>query len=124
MELKCEDYYFYPNGEYKTFSKWDSQLYCFDNDVQQISTAVRIFGTQKQIDAAFKDICTLTGLNLNECHTYEIEKKGSYWEEIVFSETRKDKPTLKEYNNIVNKNLKQYKEAYKKNKRAIILNLK
>ena len=32
MELKCEDYYFYPNGEYKTFSKWDSQLYSFDND--------------------------------------------------------------------------------------------
>ena len=24
----------------------------------------------------------LTGLNLDECHPYETEKKGSYWEEI------------------------------------------
>ena len=124
MELKCEDYYFYPNGQYKTFSKWDSQLYCFDNDCHQISTAVRIFGTQKQIDAALDDICTLTGLNLDETFSYETEKKGSYWEEIVFSETRKDKPTLKEYNDTVSKKLKQYKEAYKINKRALILNLK
>tara|TARA_R100001443_G_scaffold58364_1_gene68925 strand:+ start:147 stop:521 length:375 start_codon:yes stop_codon:yes gene_type:complete len=124
MELKCEDYYFYPNGKYKTFSKWDSQLYSFDNDCHEISTAVRIFGTQKQIHAALDDICTITGLNLDETFTYETEKKGSYWEEIVFSETRKDKPTLKEYNNIVNKKLTQYKEAYKINKRALILNLK
>ena len=124
MELKCEDYYFCPNGEYKTFSKWDSQLYSFDNDCHQISTAVRIFGTQKQIDAALNDICTLTGLNLDETFPYETEKKGSYWEEIVFSETIKDKPTLKEYNDTVSKKLKQYKEAYKINKRALILNLK
>ena len=111
MELKCEDYYFYPNGEYKTFSKWDSQLYCFDNDVKQISTAVRIFGTQKQIDTAFKDICTLTGLNLDECYTYEIEKPGSFHYN-------------KEQNIVIAKKLKQYKEAYKINKRAIILNLR
>ena len=51
---------------------------CYDNDVKQISSAVRIFGTQKQIDKAFEDICTLTGLNLDECYTYEIEKKGSF----------------------------------------------
>lgn len=124
MELKCEEYHFYPNGEYKSFSKWDSQLYCFSNDCHQISSVVRIFGTQKQIDAALDDICTLTGLNLDETFSYETEKKGSYWEEIVFSETRKDRPTLKEYNDIVNKKLKQYKEAYKINKRALILNLK
>ncbi len=111
MELKCEDYYFYPNGEYKTFSKWDSQLYSFDNDIKEIGRAVRIFGTQKQIDAAFKDICTLTGLNLDECYTYEIEKKGSFHYN-------------KENNKIIAKKLKQYKEAYKKNKRALILNLR
>ena len=125
MKLKCEDYYFYPNGDYQFFSKWNSQLYCFDNDIKGINgRAIRIFGTQKQIDAALDDICTLTGLNLDETFPYETEKKGSYWEEIVFSETRKDKPTLKEYNDIVNKKLKQYKEAYKINKRALILNLK
>ena len=111
MDLKCEDYYFYPNGEYKTFSKWDSQLYCFDNDIKEISTAIRIFGTQKQIDAAFEDICTLTGLNLDESYTYEIEKKGSFFYN-------------KEQNKAIAKKLKQYKEAYKINKRAIILNLR
>lgn len=111
MELKCEDYYFYPNGEYKSFSKWDSQLYCFDNDCNQISSAVRIFGTQKQIDAAFQDICTLTKQNLDECYTYEIEKPGSFHYN-------------KEHNKIIAKKLKQYKEAYKINKKALILNLK
>ena len=111
MELKCEDYYFYPNGEYKTFSKWDSQLYCFDNDVKEISSAVRIFGTQKQIDAAFDDICTLTGLNLDECYTYEVEKEGSFF----YNE---------EQNKVIAKKLKQYKEAYNINKRALILNLR
>ena len=95
MELKCEDYYFYPNGD----SKWDSQLYSFDNDCHQISTAVRIFGTQNQIDAAFKDICTLTKLNLDECYTYEIEKKGSFHYN-------------KEQNKVIAKKLEQYKEAY------------
>ena len=111
MDLKCEDYYFYPNGEYKTVSKWDSHLYSFDNDIKEISSAVRIFGTRKQIDAAFEDICTLTGLNLDECYTYEIEEKGSFH----YNE---------EQNKIIAKKLEQYKEIYKINKLALILNLK
>ena len=76
-----------------------------------ISSAVRIFGTQKQIDTAFEDICTLTGLNLDECYTYEIEKPGSFHYN-------------KEQNKVIAKKLMQYKEAYKINKRAIILNLR
>jgi len=111
MKLICEDYYFYSNGQYKTVSKWDSQLYKFDNDLKSISTAVRIFGTKKQVDAAFEDICTLTGLNLDECYTYEIEKKGSFHYN-------------KEQNKVIAKKLKQYNEAYKLNKRALILNLR
>ena len=112
MELKCEDYYFYSNNEYKSVSVWDSQLYSFDNDLKEITgRAVRIFGTQKQIDAAFNDICTITGLNLDECYTYEIEKEGSFFYN-------------KEQNKVIAKKLKQYKEAYNINKRALILNLK
>ena len=112
MELKCEDYYFYSNDEYQSVSVWDSQLYSFDNDLKEITgRAVRIFGTQNQIDAAFNDICTLTGLNLDECYTYEIEKPGSFHYN-------------KEQNIVIAKKLKQYKEAYKINKRALILNLK
>jgi hypothetical protein len=111
MDLKCADYYFYPNGEYRNVSKWDSQLYSFDNDIKEISSAVRIFGTQKQIDAAFEDICALTKLNLDECYTYEIEKEGSFFYN-------------KEQNKVISKKLKQYKEMYNINKRALILNLK
>ena len=111
MELICEDYYFYPNGKYTTVSKWDSQLYCFDNDLKSISTAVRIFGTKKQVDAAFEDICTLTGLNLDECYTFEIEKPGSFHYD-------------KERNKVIAKKLKQYAEIYKTKKRALILNLR
>ena len=111
MELQCKDYYFYPTGDYKTISKWDSQLYSFDNDVQAISSAVRVFGTKEQLDAALDDICTITGLNLDECYTYEVEKKDSFF----YNE---------EQNKVIAKKLKQYKEAYKINKRALILNLK
>jgi len=111
MDLKCADYYFYPNGEYKTFSKWDSQLYSFDNDVKEISTAIRIFGTQKQIDKAFDDYSNITGLNLDECYTYEIEKQGTFFHN-------------KEQNKVIAKKLKQYKKIYNINKRALILNLK
>ena len=113
MDLKCEDYYFYPNGsDYQFYSKWDSQLYCFDNDIKGLNgRAIRIFGTRKQIDVAFKDICSLTGLNLDECYTYEIEEKGSFF----YNE---------EQNKIIAKKLEQYKEIYKINKLALILNLK
>jgi hypothetical protein len=111
MDLKCVDYYFYPDGEYRNVSRWDSQLYSFDNDVKEISTAIRIFGTQKQIDAAFEDICTLTKLNLDECYPFQVEKKGTFFYN-------------KENNKIIAKKLKQYKELYNINKRALILNLK
>ena len=111
MELKCADYYFYPNGEYRNVSKWDSQLYSFDNDVKEISTVIRIFGTQKQIDKAFDDYSNITGLNLDECYTYEIEKPGTFFHN-------------KEQNKVIAKKLKQYKKMYEINKRALILNLK
>tara|TARA_A100000172_G_scaffold81163_1_gene73477 strand:+ start:1172 stop:1546 length:375 start_codon:yes stop_codon:yes gene_type:complete len=123
MELKCEDYYFYPNGRYTTVSKWKSQLLSFNHDLQEISTAIRIFGTPIEINRALDEYINRTELNLDESYTYETEKKGSYWEEIVFSETRKDKPTLKEYNDIVNKKLKQYEDMYNQKKGALILNI-
>jgi hypothetical protein len=122
MELLAQDFYFYNNGVYKTIKKLSPDGWF--SDLKKVETSIRIFGTEEQINKALDEYCEMTGLNLDETHSYETEKKGSYWEEIVFSETRKDKPTLKEYNNIVNKKLKQYKEAYKINKRALILNLK
>tara|TARA_R110002012_G_scaffold318122_2_gene535690 strand:+ start:1068 stop:1439 length:372 start_codon:yes stop_codon:yes gene_type:complete len=120
MELICQDFYFYNNGKfYKTIDKLSPDGWF--SDIKKIEPSIRMFGTEEQINKALDEYCKMTGLNLNECYNYEIEKKGSYWEEIVFSETRKDKPTLKEYNDVVSKNLKIYKEKYNKlNNKALI----
>ena len=90
MILECDTYYFYPNGEYKTTSKWNEEFRCYESDIQDYSQKIRIFGTRKQIDKALNDYCDVSGLNLNE----------------GFDFTDKDK-------------LKEYKKQYK-NKALII----
>ena len=110
MELKCEDYYFYPNGRYTTVSKWKSQLLSFDNDVQEIGTAIRIFGAQPEIDRALDEYINRTELNLDECYTYKVEEKGSFFYN-------------KERNIIIAKKLKQYEDMYNQKNGALILNI-
>ena len=90
MILECDTYYFYPNGEYKTTSKWNEEFRCYESDIQDYSQKIRIFGTRKQIDKAFNNYCEVSGLNVNE----------------GFDFTDKDK-------------LKEYKKQYK-NKALII----
>ena len=50
MKLECDTYYFYPDGGYKTTSRWNEHFHCYESDLEQYSTAIRIFGTRKQID--------------------------------------------------------------------------
>ena len=90
MILECDTYYFYPNGEYKTTSKWNEEFRCYESDIQDYSQKIRIFGTRKQIDKAFNNYCEVSGLNVDE----------------GFDFTDKDK-------------LKEYKKQYK-NKALII----
>jgi len=121
MELLiCEDYYFYNNGVYKTIKKLSPDGWF--TDLKKVEPSIRIFGTREQVDEALDTYIELTGLNLDESFEYKTEKKGSYWEDIVFSETRKDRPTLKEYNKAVNKNLSIYREKHNKlnNNKALI----
>lgn len=119
MQLLAKDFYFYNNGVYKTISKLSPEGWF--KDLKRVEPSIRIFGTEEQIDEALDTYIEMTGLNLDESFSYETEKKGSYWEEIVFSETRKDKPTLKEYNDTVSKNLEVYKKEYNKlNNKALI----
>ena len=121
MELLiCEDYFFYNNGVYKTIKKLSPEGWF--TDLKKVEPSIRIFGTREQVDEALDTYIELTGLNLDESFKYKTEKKGSYWEDIVFSETRKDRPTLKEYNKAVNKNLAIYKDKYNKlnNNKALI----
>jgi hypothetical protein len=51
----------------------------------------------------------LSGLNLNECHTFEVEKEGSFF----YNEER---------NKIIKKKLAEYKERYNQlsNNKALI----
>jgi len=121
MELLiCEDYFFYNNGVYKTIKKLSPEGWF--TDLKKVEPSIRIFGTREQVDEALDTYIELTGLNLDESFEYKTEKKGSYWEDIVFSETRKDRPTLKEYNKAVNKNLSIYREKHNKlnNNKALI----
>ena len=110
MELLAEDYYFHPNGRYTTVSKWKSQHLSFDNDLKEINTAIRIFGTQIEINRALDEYINKTELNLDECYTYQIEKEGSFFYN-------------KKQNKIIAKKLQQYKDIYQDKKGALILNI-
>ena len=66
MKLECHTYYFYPNGTYETDSSWNLGLRSYSHDLKQVSTAILIFGTRKQIDKALDDYCDSTKLNLDE----------------------------------------------------------
>ena len=79
MKLECDTFYFYPDGDYKTTSKWNSYFKCYEADIEQYSRSIRIFGTRKQIDDAFETYCEASGLNIDECYDFT------------------DKDTLKEY---------------------------
>ena len=123
MKLECDTFYFYPSGEFKTTSKWNEQFNCYDNDIEDYSQSIRIFGTREQIDQAFNDYCEVSGLNVDESSDFKVEPKGSYW-----YENRKrrfgEQEAIKQ-NEIVEKKLKEYKETYNKlsNNKALIINL-
>ena len=97
MELKCEDYYFYNNGIYSSIAKFSPAGWF--SDLKKVEPSIRVFGTRKQIDEAIDVYVEMTGLNLDECYTFEIEKKGSFF----YNE---------ENNKIIKKKLAQYKERY------------
>ena len=75
MILECDSYYFYPNGDFVSNSKWNRQFGCYDNDIQDYSQAIRIFGTRKQIDKAFNHYCEVSGLNVDEGLDFEDKDK-------------------------------------------------
>ena len=75
MKLECDTYYFYPNGELVSNSKWDSQFGCYNNDIQDYTQAIRIFGTRNQIDKAFNHYCEVSGLNVDEGFDFEDKER-------------------------------------------------
>ena len=112
MELLiCEDYHFYPNGIYTTISKWNSNLMIFDNDIEEMSTAIRLFGTQEQVDRALDEYVNRTELNLDECYDFkEFEKDSHFYNE--------------ENNKQIGEKLSEYKDRWNQNNnKALIINI-
>ena len=72
MKLECDSYYFYPVGDYQMSGKWTRE---FGYDIEEIGTAIRIFGTRKQIDKAFNDYCDMSGLNVDEGYDFKDKDK-------------------------------------------------
>ena len=107
MELICEDYHFYNNGVYKTISKLSPNGWFAD--IEKVEPSIRIFGTREQIDEAFGTYVKMTDLNLDECYSFKVEKKGSFF----YNEKR---------NKYVKEKLDEYKEQYNKmnNNKALI----
>lgn len=112
MELICKEYHFYNNGIYKTISKLSPEGWF--TDIEKVEPSIRIFGTPKQVDKAYKDYVKMTGLNLNETYDFKVEPKGSYWYDIY----GKDAESI---NKKTQEKLDKYKELYnKQNKKALI----
>ena len=72
MRLECDSYYFYPVGDYQMSGKWTQD---FGYDIEEIGTAIRIFGTRKQIDKAFNAYCDMSGLNVDEGYDFKDQDK-------------------------------------------------
>jgi lipoprotein NlpI len=75
MELRCQSFYFYSNGIYQTKSKWNNMLQCYETDVKEYSTAIRIFGTIEEIDETLNEYCKQSGLNLDEAYDFTDKDK-------------------------------------------------
>ena len=99
MELICEDYHFYNNGVYKTIQKYSPEGWF--SDIKKVEPSIRMFGTRNQLDKGLDIYIALTGLNLDECYDFKVEKKGSFFYD-------------KEQNKIIKKKLTEYKERYNK----------
>ena len=111
MELLiCEDYYFYNNGIYSSIAKFSPDGWF--SDLKKVEPSIRVFGTRKQIDEAVDTYVEMTGLNLDECYTFEIEKKGSFFYN-------------KENEKIKKKMLEAYEERYNQltNNAALIITI-
>ena len=112
MELICKDFHFYNNGIYKTIKKLSPEGWF--SDIKKVEPSIRIFGTEEQVNEALDTYIKMTGLNLNECFKYKVEKKGDYYYDLGIV-TDKD-------NEIIQKNLHQYEQRYNKltNNKALI----
>ena len=113
LNLICQDFYYQSNGFYNK-SVFNKTLFVMDNDLVGDETAIRIYGTQKQLDLASVEYKNKNGLMLDEVYNYKVEPKGSYWNDIL--------NITEEQNQAVIDKLKIYNKLYnQKGRKALIL---
>jgi len=113
LNLICQDFYYQSNGFYNK-SVFNKTLFVMDNDLVGDETAIRIYGTQKQIDRAGVEYQKSNGLMLDEVYNYKVEPKGSYWNDIL--------NITEEQNQAVIDKLEIYNKLYnQKGRKALIL---
>ena len=87
-------------------------------DCKQQAKSIRVVGTKKQIEALSKS----GRFKVDEAYDYKREKKGSWWEGIIFSDDPKSSlPTLKKYNATFDKVYKRYEKMYMQNDNEILI---
>ena len=113
LNLICQDF-FYKEDCYVEKSVFNKRLYAMDNDLVGNERAIRIYGTQEQLDLASVEYRKKNGLMLDEVFNYKVEPKGSYWNDIL--------NITEEQNQVVIDKLNIYNKLYnQKGRKALIL---
>jgi len=113
LNLICQDFFYKEDG-YVEKSVFNKSLYAMDNDLVGNERAIRIYGTQEQLDLASVEYRKKNGLMLDEVFNYKVEPKGSYWNDIL--------NITEEQNQVVIDKLNIYNKLYnQKGRKALIL---
>ena len=113
LNLICQDFFYKEDG-YTEKSVFNKSLYAMDNDLVGTERAIRIYGTQEQLDLASVEYRKKNGLMLNEVYNFKVEPKGSYWNTIL--------DITEEQNQVVKDKLEIYNKLYnQKGRKALIL---
>tara|TARA_R100000353_G_C6477960_1_gene188343 strand:+ start:64 stop:399 length:336 start_codon:yes stop_codon:yes gene_type:complete len=102
MKLIANDYHFYPDGDTRAVSKYDSALGVHYVDVEECNTSIRIYGTEEQVEQTKNDYIERTGLCLDEVYDFEEYRKDAY----NYNE---------KMNDLIRNKLNNYKDLYEKN---------
>jgi hypothetical protein len=97
MKLICQDFTFYSNGIYSNKTSYDSNTNSYFTDSQKVSEAIRLFGTEADVQKALKEFVDYSGLNLNECYNFDTPSKLEQYKEIYLknnTNARKSKAIL------------------------------
>jgi len=113
FEYYIEDWILY-DFELVNTKSYDQILNQSFADSEEKAIELRVFGTKSQIQEASK--------KYDEAYSYNLEKRGSYWDGFLFSDNPDDKkPTLEEYNKKFINRYEYYLKLYEQNNKEILI---